>query len=105
LGIDKQVKVWYNIYKGGKTMTRENREILQQLILEIVSQADPWYLLLHYDFCGGFNEQKQYVWFSAKGIAPYVAKKLGYAVRKDIIKHSLKPLGEGDGWFLIERVR
>ena len=24
---------------------------------------------------------------------------------EDIIKHSLKPLGEGDGWFLIEKVR
>lgn len=86
-------------------MTRENREKLQQLILEIVSQADPWYLYLHYDFCGYFSDEKEGVWVTSRGIAPYVAKQLGFAVRKDIIKHSLKPLGSGDGWFLIERVR
>jgi hypothetical protein len=86
-------------------MTRENREKLQQLILEIVSQADPWYLHLHYDFCGYFSDKKEGVWVTSRGIAPYVAKQLGFAVRKDIIKHSLKPLGSGDGRFLIERVR
>lgn len=90
--------------KGKIKMTRENREVLQQLILEIVSTADPWYLYLHYDFCGGFNDKKEYVWVSAKGISPYIAKRLGYAVRKDIIKHALAPLGTGGNWFLIKKV-
>lgn len=85
-------------------MTRENREILQRRILEIVSAADPRYLLLHYDFCGGFDDQKEYVWFSAKGISPYVAKVLGYAIRKDIIKHALAPLSASNNRFLIEKV-
>ncbi len=84
-------------------MTRENREKLQQKILEIVSSANPWYLLLHYDFCGGFNEKIEYVYFSAKGISPYITKKLGFAVRKDIIKHALKPLTKDNNWFIIEK--
>ena len=85
-------------------MTRENREKLQREILQIVSSAEPWHLYLHYDFCGGFGDKIEYVYFSAKGISPYVAKKLGFAVRKDIIKHALKPLAKDNSLFIVKKV-
>lgn len=89
-------------------MTRQDRNILEALILKIVSTADPWQLYLYCNCCGGagFDDKRQFVWVSANGVSPYIAKKLGYAVRKDIIKHALAPLaGErGDNWFLVERV-
>lgn len=89
-------------------MTRQDRDKLEALILQIVSTADPWQLYLHCDSCGGagFNDKRQFVWVSANNVSPYIAKKLGYTVRKDVIKHALAPLTRerGDSWFLVERV-
>lgn len=85
-------------------MTREDREILQKLVLEIVTQANPWELHMRYDFCGSFSENIQSVQFSAKGISNYITKKLGYTIRKDIIKHALMPIKIRDNYFEIKRV-
>lgn len=78
-------------------MTRENRNELHRQILEIVQNEDILNLFYHIECMGcGFTRTGYIIEFTARQIAPYIAKKLGYFVRIEEIKHALKTIKEDE---------
>jgi hypothetical protein len=78
-------------------MTRENRNKLHQQILEMVQNENILKLFSHIECAGcGFTRTGYIIEFTARQIAPYIAKKLGYFVRIEEIKHALKTIKEDD---------
>ena len=78
-------------------MTRENRNYLHQQILEMVQYENILKLGEQIEYmCCGFTRTGYIIEFTARQIAPYIAKKLGYYVRIEEIKHALKPIKEDD---------
>jgi hypothetical protein len=78
-------------------MTRENKYYLHQQILSMVQYENPLKLFSQIEcMCCGFTRTGYIIEFTARQIAPYITKKLGYYVRIEEIKHALKPIKEDD---------
>lgn len=82
-------------------MTRENRNHLQNIISDIVLKTELWDLYIHCGVCASFNSNSDYVGITKRSVAPYIAKRLGYAVRLDVIKHALISCGIQRGQIFI----
>lgn len=82
-------------------MTKLKQLQLQQQIFEIVQNETLENLFGKIDMCNcsiTIKDGKIYgtIGFTASQIAPYLRKKMGYWVRKEIIKHALRPLKQGE---------
>jgi hypothetical protein len=81
-------------------MTKIEQLKLQKRILEIVQNETVWNLYCHIECCQcGLGCEKEYIGFYVSQIAPFIYKKLGYKISKDIIKHALAPIKK-DNYFL-----
>lgn len=81
-------------------MTKIEQLKIQKQILEIVQNETVWNIYLHIDCCRcGLGCKKEYIGFYTSQIAPFIYKKLGYRVSKNMIKHALAPLKK-DNYFL-----
>jgi hypothetical protein len=81
-------------------MTKIEQLKLQKRILEIVQNETVWDLYCHIECCRcGLGCEKEYIGFYVSQIAPFIYKKLGYKISKDIIKHALAPIKK-DNYFL-----
>lgn len=78
-------------------MTRENKNKLHRQILEMVQNENILNLFNQIECIGcGFTRNGYIIEFTAHQIAPYIAKKLGYFVRIEEIKHALKTIKEDE---------
>ena len=80
-------------------MTRMEREKLHALILDIVVNADPetiWNLYGVIWYGGLYGEA------TARMLSRLIYRRLRYWVRIEEIKHALKPILVGDGYYHID---
>lgn len=82
-------------------MTCLKRANLQKQILEIVQNElfVNFFRQVNWSCCSVTFENGKVegtVGFSISQISPYLYKKMGYWVRKDIIRHALNPLKQGN---------
>ena len=79
-------------------MTRIEREKLHALILDIVVNADPETIWNLYDvvWYGDYGEA------TARVLSRLIYRRLRYWVRIEEIKHALKSISVGDGYYHID---
>ena len=75
-------------------MTREDKNKLNKVILNVMLNTDPWDLYIHCEHCRSFSSGIDgcKITFYKRQVARYLRKKLGFPVSIDQISHALEPI-------------